>query len=214
MQRAKESLDDSRPSSSPERSPPAECLAVVNPGSASRPCTGRLPLGTCTPQSVPAPTSPSETRSLLSRLPTLIPLGSLQPLLKRPFQIQFLPRQPRALVADINQNLLLLLWSECGNTAFCALIIIQQMLLTDTVITTVSMYLYLQLAKLSSSNFKLNARARRELRGYLPQWMHFIGNKQSPGRTKSPVQCHRRELGAEITLQTQPPWSQDRSFPL
>lgn len=40
--------------------------------------------------------------------------------------------------------------------------------------------IYLQLAKLLSSNItKLDAKARRELRGYLPQRMHFIGEKQS-----------------------------------
>lgn len=75
MKGANKSLEDSRPGSSLECSPPAERLAVANPGSASRPYTGRRPLGTDTPG--PSLHSPLPL-SLAGSLP-LFPLAPCRP---------------------------------------------------------------------------------------------------------------------------------------
>ena len=130
---------------------------MVNPGNAGGASTGPGPYGKQAPYclSLHLPLHPSPKPSLAGCLHSF-PWTPCRPFFKRPFQIQFPPRQPGAPVADINQNLLLQLWSECVNTAFRALIIIQQMLFTDTVITYISLYLCISSSQNSCLPTSLN----------------------------------------------------------
>lgn len=166
---------------------------MVNARSANKTNTGTVPLGACTLLSLPSPASSSKPQTFLSRVPGTYSPGLPVGPFKRAFQIQFPSRQPETPVADINQNLLPQLWSECVNTAFCALIIIQQMLFTDTVITYRGMYLSIS----SSQNSCLLTSPHRmpELKGnlgYQIQWMHLLGEKQS---LKGKVSCSMSQQG-------------------
>lgn len=129
------------------------------------------------------------------QVPRLIPLGSLQALLRDLFKFNFFPDSHEL---QLLTAIKIYSWGRsvvwvCKLCILCSYHNPADAVYwhCDYIYKRVS--IYLQLAKLLSSDItKLNARARREFRGYWTQRVHLIGEKQS---SKGKVSCSMSEEG-------------------